>query len=70
MHLKRCVLWDVELSILKGGKRTLRKRQVLIFTNNLKRRKHFIPALIPALQVDEEMPFGIPNEFQTVYLSG
>lgn len=66
MHLKRCVLWDVELSILKGGKRTLRKRQVLIFTNNLKRRKHFIPAL----QVDEEMPFGIPNEFQTVYLSG
>lgn len=66
MHLKRCVLWDVELSILTEGKKTLRKRQVLIFTNNLKRRKHFIPAL----QVDEEMLFGIPNEFQTVYLSG
>lgn len=66
MHLKKCVLWDVGLSILKGGKRTPRKMQVPIFTNNLKRRKHFVPAP----QVDEEMLLGIPIVFQTVYLSG
>lgn len=59
-------LWEVVLSILKGGKRILRKRQVPIFTKNLKHRKHFVPAL----QVDEEMPFGISIVFQTVYLSG
>lgn len=66
MHLKRCGLWAVGLSALKGGKRTLRKRQVPIFTNNLKRRKHFVAAP----QVDEEMLLGIPIVFQTVYLSG
>lgn len=50
---------------LKEKKGPLRKKQALIFTNNLKRKKHFVPAP----QVDEEMLLGIPIVFQTVYLS-